>query len=87
MLSYRFKNLNIRHQGQDYLANGIGFYVVEDYEEDGKEATFEKVEVYDLIDKNGFVTSPEVLKYFGEIIQVELNQNPALCRSLGLKSF
>ena len=87
MQIYRFKNLEIRHEGHDYLANGQAFYLVEDFD-DGKEATFEKVELFDILGKDGFITregSPECMSYFEEIVQAHLNQDSTLCRSLGHK--
>lgn len=88
MQNYRFKNLNIRHEGQDYLVNGIAYYIIEDYDEDGKEAFFEKVELYDILGKQGYILpekTPEVVRYFEEIVQAHLNQDSTLCRNLGYK--
>lgn len=88
MQTFRFKNLEIRHEGQDYLANGVGYYTIEDYDEDGKEALFEKVELYDVLGKQGYITpekTPEVIRYFEEIVQGHLNQDSTLCRTLGYK--
>jgi hypothetical protein len=64
MFIYRFKNLNVRHEGQDYLANGLAYYILEEYDDDTKEALFDKVELYDIYDKDGYVTSKEVLSRF-----------------------
>lgn len=85
MLQYRFKNLNIKHDGMDFLVNGIAFYVIEDFEEDGKQAGFEKAELYDALGKGGYVTSNEVLKGLEDSTLVALNSDNYLCRLLGNK--
>ncbi|CAK0756212.1 hypothetical protein CCP3SC1AL1_2230007 [Gammaproteobacteria bacterium] len=84
MLSHRFKNLEVRHEGMDFLANGTAEYIIENYDE-GNEATFEKCELYDLLGKEGYITSKEVLGIMGEVVLEQLNQNPYLCRNLGNK--
>lgn len=86
MLQYRFKNLNIRHDGIDFLVNGVGHYVVEDYDEDGMEAAFDKVELYDALGKDGFITSKEVLEHLSGTTAACLNKDSHLCRVLGNKS-
>ena len=85
MHSYRFKNLNIKHEGIEFLVNGIAFYTIEDYEEDGKQAGFEKAELYDALGKEGYVTSKEVLGYMEDSVLVALNSDSHLCRILGGK--
>lgn len=85
MYSYRFKNLNIKHEGMEFLVNGIAFYTIEDYEEDGKQAGFEKAELYDALGKDGYVTSKEVLGYMQDSVLVALNSDSHLCRVLGGK--
>lgn len=85
MHSYRFKNLNIRHQGLDFLVNGLAHYVIEDYEEDGKQAGFETAEVYDALGKDGYVTSKEVLGHLSDTAVATLNQDSHLTRILGNK--
>lgn len=85
MNEYRFKNINIRHDGADYLVNGIGFYIVEDYEEDGKEAAFESVKVFDALGKDGYVMSEETLAKIADAVCIDLNRDSHLCRVLGNK--
>jgi hypothetical protein len=85
MFQYRFKNLNIKHEGMEFLANGIAFYTIEDYEEDGKQAGFEKAELYDALGKDGYITSKEVLGYMEDSVLVALNSDSHLCRILGGK--
>lgn len=85
MYSYRFKNLNIKHEGMEFLVNGLAFYTIEDYEEDGKQAGFEKAELYDALGKDGYVTSKEVLGYMQDSVLVALNSDSHLCRLLGGK--
>lgn len=85
MHSYRFKNLNIKHEGIEFLVNGIAFYTIEDYEEDGKQAGFEKAELYDALGKEGYITSKEVLGYMEDSVLVALNSDSHLCRILGGK--
>lgn len=85
MKEYRFKNMNVRHDSADYLVNGVGFYVVEDYEEDGKEAAFESVKVLDALGRDGFITSEETLSKIAEAACVDLNRDNHLCRVLGNK--
>lgn len=85
MYSYRFKNLNIKHEGMEFLVNGLAFYTIEDYEEDGKQAGFEKAELYDALGKDGYVTSKEVLGYMQDSVLVALNSDSHLCRVLGGK--
>jgi hypothetical protein len=85
MYQYRFKNLNIKHDGLDFLVNGLAHYVIEDYEEDGKQAGFEKAELYDALGKSGYITSSEVLKGLEDSTLVALNGDSHLCRVLGNK--
>lgn len=85
MLIYRFKNLNIKCGGQDFLVNGHATYTIEDFEEDGKEAGFEQATLIDALSKDGLVTSAECLKYIAEATIAHLNQDSHLCRSLGHK--
>jgi len=85
MYEYRFKNLNIRHDGFDFLVNGNAFYVIEDYEEDGKQAGFERAEVYDALGASGYVRSQEVLRGLENTVLVALNQDYQLTRILGNK--
>lgn len=85
MYSYRFKNLNIRHEGLDFLVNGIAHYVIEDYEEDGKQAGFETAEVYDALGSIGYVSSKEVLGHLADTAVATLNQDSHLTRILGNK--
>lgn len=85
MLQYRFKNLNIKHDGIDLLVNGVGHYVVEDFEEDGKEAAFEYAELYDALGKDGYITSKEVLSHIADTAVAYLNNDSHLCRVLGNK--
>lgn len=85
MHSYRFKNLNIRHEGLDFLVNGLAYYVIEDYEEDGKQAGFETAEVYDALGAGGYITSKEVLAHLADTAVATLNQDSHLTRILGNK--
>lgn len=85
MHQYRFKNLNIKHEGMDFLVNGVANYVIEDFDEDGKEAGFESAELYDALGKDGYVTSKEVLSHLAETSLVYLNNDSHLCRVLGNK--
>lgn len=86
MKEYRFKNLNIRHEGTDYLVNGVAFYTIEDYD-DEMLACFEKAELYDALGKDGFVTSKEVLGHFADDAVIALNSDYRLCRSLSFDKF
>jgi hypothetical protein len=85
MHSYRFKNLNIKHEGLDLLVNGLAQYTIEDYEEDGKQALFESAELYDALGKEGYITSKEVLGYMADSVIESLNKDSHLCRILGGK--
>ena len=85
MHSYRFKNLNIKHGGLDFLVNGLAHYVIEDYEEDGKQAGFETAEVYDALGAGGYVQSKEVLVHLADTAVATLNQDSHLTRILGNK--
>ena len=85
MFQYRFKNLNIKHDGLDFLVNGLAFYVIEDYEEDGKQAGFEKAELYDALGKGGYITAKEVLAGLEDSTLSALNSDSHLCRVLGSK--
>ena len=85
MLQYRFKNLNIKHEGLDLLVNGSAGYTVEDYEEDGKQALFEYADLYDALGKDGYITSKEVLGYMADSVVETLNKDSHLCRVLGGK--
>lgn len=85
MYEYRFKNLNIKHEGIDFLVNGIAHYTIEDYEEDGKQALFEVADIYDALGKEGYVTSREVLSYMTGSVVETLNKDSYLCRILGGK--
>lgn len=83
--AYRFRNLNIKHEGLDFLVNGLAHYVVEDYEEDGKQAGFESAELYDALGKDGYVLSDEVKKHLADTVVKTLNEDNHLCRVLGGK--
>lgn len=85
MNSYRFRNLNIRHEGLDFLTNGLAFYKVEDYEEDGKQAAFESAELYDALGKDGYVLSEEVKGHLADTVCKTLNEDNHLTRTLGSK--
>jgi hypothetical protein len=85
MNAYRFRNLNIKHEGLDFLVNGIAYFEIEDYEEDGKQAGFERAELYDALGKDGYVTSKEVLGYMSDTVLIALNNDSYLCRVLGNK--
>lgn len=85
MFQYRFKNLNIKHDGLDYLVNGVASYVIEDYEEDGKQAGFESAEVYDALGKAGYITDKTRLAEMADSVLVSLNNDSHLCRILGSK--
>lgn len=85
MYQYRFKNLNIKHEGLDLLVNGSAGYSIEDYEEDGKQALFESADLYDALGKDGYITSKEVLGYMADSVIETLNNDSHLCRVLGGK--
>ena len=85
MFSHRFKNYNFTYKGNDFLGNGIGYYVVEDYDEDGKEASFEKVELYDAIGREGFILDKARLDELSDGVIFALNHDSHLCRTLGNK--
>ena len=85
MFQYRFKNLNIKHEGLDLLVNGSAGYTIEDYEEDGKQALFETADLYDALGKEGYITSKEVLSYMADSVVETLNKDSHLCRILGGK--
>jgi hypothetical protein len=85
MYQYRFKNLNIKHDGLDLLVNGLARYTIEDYEEDGKQALFDSAELYDALGKEGYITSKEVLGYMADSVVETLNKDSHLCRILGGK--
>lgn len=85
MSLYRFNNLNIKHETTDFLVSGEAFYVVEDFEEDGKQAGFESAVLFDALGKNGFITSKEVLGYLANTAVETLNRDSHLCRILGAK--
>ena len=85
MFQYRFKNLNIKHEGLDLLVIGSAGYTIEDYEEDGKQALFESADLYDALGKDGYITSKEVLSYMADSVVETLNKDSHLCRVLGGK--
>jgi hypothetical protein len=85
MFQYRFKNLNIKHEGLDLLVNGSAGYTIEDYEEDGKQALFDTADLYDALGKDGYITSKEVLSYMADSVVETLNKDSHLCRVLGGK--
>ena len=85
MNTYRFRNLNIRHEGLDFLTNGLAFYKVEDYEEDGKQAAFETAELYDALGRDGYITSEEVKGHLADTVVRTLNEDNHLTRILGSK--
>jgi len=85
MYQYRFKNLNIKHDGLDLLVNGSAGYTIEDYEEDGKQALFESADLQDALGKDGYITSKEVLSYMSDSVVETLNKDSHLCRVLGGK--
>lgn len=69
----------------DFLVSGEATYVVEDFEEDGKQAGFEKATLVEALGKSGFITSPEVLEHLAETAVETLNRDSHLCRILGAK--
>lgn len=69
----------------DFLVSGQAKYVVEDYEEDGKQAVFETAELQDALGKEGYITSKEVLGYMADSALLALNSDSHLCRVLGSK--
>jgi len=83
--AYRFRNLNIKHEGLDFLTNGVAHYVIEDYDEDGKQAGFESAELYDALGKDGYITSDEVKGHLCDTVIKTLNEDNHLCRVLGGK--
>jgi hypothetical protein len=85
MYQYRFKNLNIKHDGLDLLVNGSAGYTIEDYEEDGKQALFETADLYDALGKDGYIISKEVLGHIADSVVETLNRDSYLCRTLGGK--
>ena len=87
MLTYRFKNLTFKHEGMDFLGNGIAHYVIEDYEEDGKQAAFEDAELFDALGKDGYVLSKECLGYLSDSVVATLNQDSHLCRVIASRTF
>lgn len=82
---YRFNNLPIRHSETDFLVSGYAKYDIEDFAEDGKEASFHSAELIDAIDRTGVVLSQECLKYISEAVVEHFNKDITLCRSLGWK--
>jgi len=82
MLKYKFNNLNIKCGGEDFLVSGEAFFVIEDFEEDGKEATFESAKLYDALNKTGYIQSKEVLMYLEDCVVETLNKDSTLCRKL-----
>lgn len=85
MKEYRFKNLSIKHDGADFLVNGLAKYVIEDYEEDGKQAGFESAVIFDAVGKSGYIHSEECKSYMEGSVLTALNQDSHLCRVLGSK--
>ena len=85
MLEHRFKNLTIRFANEDFLVNGTAIFEIEDFDEDGKEATFVSAKLLDALGKDGYVNSKECLGYLGEATVEHLNGDSTLCRSLGHK--
>jgi len=85
MLIHRFKNLTIRFAKEDYLVNGTARFEIEDFDEDGKEATFVTAHLLDALGRDGYVTSEECLGYLCEATVEHLNGDSTLCRSLGHK--
>jgi hypothetical protein len=85
MYNYQFKNLNVKHEGQDYLCHGLAKYEIDDYEEDGRQAGFESAEVYDALGKDGFVTDKAFLAAMENSVLFVLNNDNYLCRLLGNK--
>ena len=85
MYDYQIRNLNVKHEGAEYLVSGKAKYVIEDYEEDGKQAAFETAELYDALGRSGYVTDKEVLAQIAESAIYVLNNDSYLCRTLGSK--
>lgn len=86
MQVWRFKNLDIKHEGKDYLVNGIAHYSIEDFEEDGKQACFELAELFDALCYSGLIVDKEKLAPLQDSVLFTLNRDNHLCRVLGSKS-
>ena len=85
MKEYIVKNKTIKCGGEDFLVSGSAFYVIEDYDEDGQEALFDSAKIHDALNRNGYITSPEVLTHLQECLVETLNKDSTLCRQLGYK--
>lgn len=85
MLEYKFNNLNVKCGGEDFLVSGSAFYIIEEFEEDGKEATFESAKLYDALNRTGYIHSKEVIGHIEECVVETLNQDSTLCRRLSYK--
>lgn len=85
MYLYKIKNLNVRCGNEDFLVSGVGYFVVDELDDNSKEATFEKVELFEIISKDGVVTSNEVRGYIEDATIIALNKNYSLLLSLAHK--
>lgn len=78
---YKFKNLNFKHEGKEYLASGSATYSIDDYGEDEKEAGFDDVNAEEVIGSKGKEFDPNRFK---DSIIITLNRDERLCRMLAL---
>lgn len=78
---YKFKNLNFKHDGKEYLASGYATYSIDDYGEDEKEAGFDDVTADEVLGSKGREIDPDRFK---DSIIITLNRDERLCRMLAL---
>jgi hypothetical protein len=78
---YKFKNLNFKHEGRDYLASGYATYSIDDYGHDEREAGFDDVKVDEVLGSKGNILDTEPFK---DSIIITLNRDERLCRMLAL---
>lgn len=78
---YKFKNLNFKHEGKEYLASGYATYSIDDYGEDEKEAGFDDAFADEVLGSKGRELDPAIFK---DSIIITLNRDERLCRMLAL---
>ena len=80
---YKFRNLNFKFQGKEYLGCGSAHYVVEEYDEGEFEAGFEQAELDQAIGYSGMVKDESIIKQMNDSVVEALNRDESLCRMIG----
>lgn len=80
---YKFKNLNFKYSGKDYLGSGTAHYVLDEYDDDTFEAGFDAAELEDVVGYSGRIKDENIIKQMNDAVVETLNRDDHLRRLLG----